>query len=294
MLNNHTQTFKVRYDECDAYGHLNNAVYLDFMQEVAIGHSNAAGYNGARYEAMQRTWLIRETQIEYLRPVRQGEVVTVRTWVESMRRALARRAYEFTLDEGGERVAQAYSDWVFLDRDRQAPTSIPEEIVSSFDPEGKLQRAFTRQPFPEPPAPPPGAFKLRRRVEWRDIDQMFHLNNAAYLTYAEDCAVRFAAAYGWPMARWTEQGIAFLARRHRIEYRQPAMLEDELELTTWLFDLRPATVTRHYDIARIGDGGRLARIQTLWVMVDLTTGRPMRIPETLRDLLTPNIAVQTT
>ena len=56
----HTRTFRVRYYECDAHGHLNNANYLRYMQETAFDASEAAGYDLARYEAMERLWLVRE------------------------------------------------------------------------------------------------------------------------------------------------------------------------------------------------------------------------------------------
>ncbi len=65
--------FTIRYDECDAYGHLNNAVYLRYMQEAAIRASSEAGLGREQYTAMRRHWLIRETEIEYLQPLRAGE-----------------------------------------------------------------------------------------------------------------------------------------------------------------------------------------------------------------------------
>ena len=47
----HTRNFRVRHYECDAYGHLNNANYLRYMQEAAFDASAAAGYGMLRYEA---------------------------------------------------------------------------------------------------------------------------------------------------------------------------------------------------------------------------------------------------
>jgi acyl-CoA thioester hydrolase len=71
----HVRTFRVRHYECDAYGHLNYANYLRYMQEAAFDATAAAGYDLARYEAMGRRWLVRETDIEYLRPLRYGDSV---------------------------------------------------------------------------------------------------------------------------------------------------------------------------------------------------------------------------
>ena len=91
----HVRTFRVRHYECDAYGHVNYANYLRYMQEAAFDASAAAGYDLDRYEAMGRHWLVRETDIEYLRPLRYGDTVQVKTWVADFRRIRSRRAYEF-------------------------------------------------------------------------------------------------------------------------------------------------------------------------------------------------------
>src|SRR5439155_20426757 len=89
----HERTFRVRHYECDAYGHVNNTNYLRYMQEAAFDASAAAGYDLARYAALGNHWLVRETEIEYLAPLRYGHSVRVTTWVEDFHRVRSRRAY---------------------------------------------------------------------------------------------------------------------------------------------------------------------------------------------------------
>jgi acyl-CoA thioester hydrolase len=293
----HVRAFRVRHYECDAYGHVNYANYLRYMQEAAFDATAAAGYDLARYEAMGRYWLARETDIEYLRPLRYGNSVQVKTWVADFRRVRSLRAYEFRrvdpstrLRAGSEElVARAHTDWVLLDSATLRPTPIPQELKAAFFPEGLPEPAPSRPRFPSAPPPPPGVFQLRRRVEWRDIDPAQHVNNAVYLSYLEDCGVQVAAAHGWPMSRVQAEGFAIVARRHRIEYRQPAVLDDELELATWISDVKRATVVRHYTVTRVDDGALLARARTLWVWVDLKTERPIRIPSAFLADFAPNI-----
>ena len=93
-----------------------------------------------------------------------------------------------------------------------------------------------------------------------------------------------AAAYDWPMSRYLKDGKGWLVREHHIEYRQPAHLEDELEITTWLSDIKRATCVRRYVIQRVGDQALLARAYTKWAFTDLDTGGVTRIPaELLKD-----------
>ncbi len=282
--------FTIRNDECDAYGHLNNAVYLRYMQEAAFRASSDAGLGRDQYAAMGRYWLIRETEIEYLQVLPAEETITVKTWNEGMRRTTARRRYVFSRPNHDEPAASAWTDWVYLKRETGQPARIPPEIHDAFFPETGRAPGFTRTPFPQVPPAPPGIFRLERRVEWRDIDPMQHLNNAAYLSYVEDCAVQLANHFGWSFEQWGKHGLAFVARQHRIQYLQPVLLEDELEISTWLFNVRRTSATRYYALRRAADGELMAQVVTLWALIDLESGRPTRFPASFHEVIGPNIA----
>src|SRR5574338_516697 len=113
--------FRVRQYECDAYGHVNHANYLRYMQEAAIDASAAVGYDEARYNAIGHVWFIRETEIEYLRPLLYGDTVVITTWVGDFRRVRSRRFYEFHHAVSGELMARASTDWVYLEPDTGRP-----------------------------------------------------------------------------------------------------------------------------------------------------------------------------
>ena len=283
----HLRTFRVRHYECDAYGHVNYANYLRYMQETAFDATAAAGYDLARYEAMGQGWLIRETALEVLRPLHYGDSVQVKTYVADFRRVRSRRAYELRMAGSGEWVARAHTDWVLMDHSARRPALIPREMMVAFFPEGPPESAPPRPRFPPAPPPPPDVFRLRRRVEWRDIDTAQHVNNAVYLAYLEDCELEAAAAHGWPPSRMQAEGFAVAACRHRIEYLQPAVLGDELELTAWASGVKQATGARHGTVRRVSDGALLARARSQWVCVDARTWRPIRIPAAFRADLVP-------
>ncbi len=290
MIISHTITIPVRYDECDMYGHVNHANYLRYMQEAAFAASAALGYDAARYEALDRAWLVRETDVSYLSPLQYGDAVDIQTWVVDFRRVRSRRAYELRRHGTGELAARAMTDWVFVDRQMQRPASVPLDIARAYLPAGLSADAPPREPFPKAPPPPPGVYRMRRRVQWSDVDPSHHVNNAVYLSYFEDCAVHDAASRGWTMQRMIEQGgFAIVARRYRIEYRGQALLDDELEVATWISDVKRATAVRHYSIRRASDAQLLTRAWALWVWVDVKTGRPVRIPQSFAADFAENI-----
>jgi acyl-CoA thioester hydrolase len=269
-----------------------NANYLRLMQETAFDASAEAGYDEARYSAMQRTWLIHETDIEYLLPLHYNDSIEIKTWVVDFRRATSRRVYEFWNTRSGELAARAYTDWVFLDTTTNRPAKIPDEMGPAFFPDGLPETFPARKPFPTAPPAPAGTYRMRRRAVWQDIDQMRHVNNAVYLDYVTECGMQVVAAHGWPVSRMLDVGFGILLRRNQVQYLQPAILDDELEIATWFSNPRFAMATRHYEIKRASDGAILARVHALGVWVDLNSGRPIRIPKEMLEDFTSNMAAE--
>jgi acyl-CoA thioester hydrolase len=222
-----------------------------------------------------------------MQPIIYGDTIEVKTWVGDFRRVRSRRFYEFRKAGQTELVARASTDWVYLEYDTLRPATVPLEMMAAFAPDGDVKISPPRQRFPDSPPPPLGAFTMRRRVEWRDIDTAQHVNNAAYINYLEDCGMEVSKAHGWPLARTQSFGFAVLARRHQIEYRLPARLDDELNIVTWASDAKRISALRHYAIMR--DNELLVRAQTLWVWVDLATRKPMRIPADFLADFAPNM-----
>ncbi|MBN2044331.1 MAG: acyl-CoA thioesterase [Anaerolineales bacterium] len=279
MPRKHTRQFRIRFYECDAYSHVNNSNYARYMQEAAFDASAAAGYPNEEYQRLNLLWLIRDTEIEYIQPLRYGDTAEITTWVEDFRRVRSRRRYEFHRAGAEDLCARGVTDWVLLDRTTHRPVTIPEEFQLAFFPEGAPGEAPSRKPFPAPPPLPPGAVTIQRQVAWEDVDPAQHVNNAKYFTYMEESGIQAAAQFGYLMQDYLEQGLGSVAHRSRIEYKQPAVLGDTLEITTYLSDVRPIRATRHFIIRRQSDQTLLAQAYVLWVFVDLHTGRPSRMPK---------------
>ena len=286
----HAEPFRARYYECDAYGHLASVTYLRWMQEAAFAASASAGYDLRRYKELGHVWLVRDTQLNFSAPVRYEDAIILRTWVADFRRSHSRRRYEFVRAVTGDIVAQAVTDWVYINSQSLHPATVPPAMQQTFCPEGSLDHPAARDRFPMPPPAPPQVFTVRTRVEWPAIDTMWHVNNAMYLSYVEEAGLRLWEALGWPVTRRAAAGLALAARQYRIEYRLPAQLGDELEISTWLSDPRPASVRQHYALYRAADHALLARASTRWVWVETETRRPRRVPPEARAALSPHLS----
>jgi acyl-CoA thioester hydrolase len=249
------------------------------MQEAAFNASAAVGYDVKRYDEMGQYWLVRETEIEYFRPLMYDDVFEIKTWVADFRRVRSRRLYEFRKPGSADLIARGVTDWVYIDRATQRPANVPPEMIRAFAPDGEEMTTQTRESFPAPPPPPPEVFKMRRRVMWQDIDQAQHVNNAVYLSYVEDCGFQLLKHFKWPIQRMRDEGCAILIRKHHIQYLQPALFDDEIEVASYVYAVKRASAMRYYSITRVGDGALLAQVNSLGVWVDLSTGLPVRFPD---------------
>ena len=286
-----TSTFQVRQYECDALGHLNNANYLRYMQESTLDALASVGCDLARLLALGCAWRSLNIYIEYLRPLEYGDVVRVNTRMMEMSSDCVVWAYEFFKYGSDETFAVAQMEFIFVDvtNDQQVP--IPKEIRKDLISLERSEQLANRQSFPPASPPPPGAFSMAWRVEWRDVDSGQRLNSAAYLDYLLDFVLRAAADCGWSHELSLNKGLLWVVRRQWLNILQHATLEDELLFTTWISDFKRSTVTRQYAVHLVKDDILMAEARTLWVAIDRESGRPMRIPEEWKQDFSPQISI---
>ena len=129
----------------------------------------------------------------------------------------------------------------------------------------------------------PAPFVLAIEVAEADIDMLGHASNIAYLRWIQDVAVAHSAAVGLDMEGYSQLGAVFVVRRHEIDYLRPGVRGEQLELRTWIDSASAAKCKRATEIVRVGAAELVvARAMTTWGFVELTSGRPTRIPDSVR------------
>jgi acyl-CoA thioester hydrolase len=129
----YTINTRVTPDIVDGNGHANNVAYIQWMQDAALGHAQAAGCTQATV-ALLATWVVRAHHIEYLSPAFVGDTITVLTWVSNFRRVRSLRKYKMIRDKDQTVLARAQTDWVFIDTKTGRPRTIPDEVKSTLPP----------------------------------------------------------------------------------------------------------------------------------------------------------------
>jgi acyl-CoA thioester hydrolase len=127
----------------------------------------------------------------------------------------------------------------------------------------------------------PPTFEQRVRVQAEDLDELQHVNNVVYVRWIQDVAAAHWRSLAPAAARGT---LAWVARRHEIDYVSAAVLDDDLVVRTWVGSAEGLTFERFTEIVRAADGRSVVRARTLWVPIDPRTGRPQRVSHEVRAL----------
>ena len=117
-----------------------------------------------------------------------------------------------------------------------------------------------------------------------DIDGLGHANNAVYVSWLERCAWRHSQRLGLDLAQYRQLDRAMAVVRHEIDYLAAAYEGDVLQLATWIVDWdQRLKMTRQFQLLRPHDGITLLRAQTTFVCIELSTGKPKRMPSEFID-----------
>ena len=123
---------RVAAHEIDVLGHANNVAYVQWMQDAALAHSAAQGWPTQRYQQLGSGWVARAHAITYRESARLGDEVVIRTWVATMTRVTSLRRYRMVRAADEALLAEAETNWAFVDFAGGRPKRILPEIVSAF------------------------------------------------------------------------------------------------------------------------------------------------------------------
>jgi len=122
----------VTENSIDENGHVNNVNYVQWMQDAAVLHSTAQGWDSKKYESTETTWVVRSHYVEFLLPAFVGDSIAILTWVSNIKRIRSLRKYKFFRESDNKILAKAQTDWVFLDVKTDRPKPIPDQLINDF------------------------------------------------------------------------------------------------------------------------------------------------------------------
>jgi acyl-CoA thioester hydrolase len=131
MSNRFAKTFTAAPAHIDELGHVNNAVWLQWVQDIATAHWSAVA-DPAYVE--RYVWVVTRHEIDYRGNVGLGETVSAETWIPNPPKgAQFDRCVEFR-DAAGKRLVAVKSTWAMLDKASSRLVRVPVEVAAPFLP----------------------------------------------------------------------------------------------------------------------------------------------------------------
>jgi len=145
----HVHCVTARDADMDGYGHVNNAVYVRWLDEAAWSHSAALGLPADHCLACRRGMAVWRTQLNYLAPAFAGDEVEVGTWIlANDGRLRVDRRFQLRRVEDGRTVLRALVHYVCIDLDSGRPRRMPAEYLSGYQPLEEVRTVLSRQSAP--------------------------------------------------------------------------------------------------------------------------------------------------
>jgi acyl-CoA thioester hydrolase len=134
-MSHFSHRLEVRFRDCDAMGHTNNAVYLTYLEQARFAHWRSLwGFGNPQTPPEIPGVILARVEADYKRPSRYGDALEIRLSVAGIGRSSFRYEYEI-VDAEGRTVLTATTVQVMYDYATEKPVPIPESIRALLAPD---------------------------------------------------------------------------------------------------------------------------------------------------------------
>ncbi len=121
--------FTAASEHIDELGHVNNAVWVQWIQRIAVAHWHSV-CDPAHHDSY--FWVVVRHEIDYLRAAFDGDRLLARTWVgDAPKGARFDRHVEF-VGPDGKVCVRAKTSWAIIDRTSGRPIRVPAQVIAPF------------------------------------------------------------------------------------------------------------------------------------------------------------------
>ncbi|MCP4460599.1 MAG: acyl-CoA thioesterase [Cytophagales bacterium] len=129
-------------------------------------------------------------------------------------------------------------------------------------------------------------YEIQVRVRYAETDQMGYVYYGNYATYFEVARVEAMRAIGFSYKKMEEEGVMMPVLELKNQFKSPGYYDELLTIRISIPKLPSLKILFEYEV--IGEDGREIGLgETTLVFVNKVTGKPMRMPTELVDLLEP-------
>ena len=122
--------FEVKKEAIDNLGHVNNVMYLQWVQDISQRHWEHQVSPELRKDIF---WVVLSHLIEYKRPAFEGDILELKTWVERMEGVKSLRRVEIRRKGEEKLLVKSETVWCLMDAKTNRPKRISPELTDLFE-----------------------------------------------------------------------------------------------------------------------------------------------------------------
>ena len=120
-------TISVKKNDIDELGHVNNVVYVRWVQEVAAAHWDSLANADVKLKYL---WVVLRHEIDYLSAAFEGDQLIATTWVGESSGVKSERFVHITHEKTGKSIAKARTTWCLLDSLTMKPKRVDDLVLN--------------------------------------------------------------------------------------------------------------------------------------------------------------------
>lgn len=121
-------------EHIDVLGHVNNVVYVQWMQDVASAHIEQLGLGVAQYLELKHAMVAVEHQVQYRKAALQGEDIILRTWLYDINALYSFRQYAFYRIKDRSLLFTASTKWACIEIATGRPKRMSPTFTQAYQP----------------------------------------------------------------------------------------------------------------------------------------------------------------
>jgi acyl-CoA thioester hydrolase len=274
----------MRWADLDPLGHVNNVVYVDYLQEARVDMLRTHGPAAHTGELAEGVVVVRH-ELQYLAPLTfRFQPVSIESWVTEIRVASFTMAYEIFQedpDQPGERLVHVrattvLTPYVFAtERPRRLSEAERETLAVFLEPRERAARTPASLARHEKV----GHYPVH--VRFSDVDVYGHVNNVKYFEYFQEARILMQARLWRDLADWDPSVVV---AQMDVDYKSPILFRPETyDLWSWISRVGERSMTIESEIC---DGDTvLSRARAVIVFFDPAAGRSIAPPAAYRERL---------
>ena len=182
----HIKNFTTKYCDVDFKDEVKASTALSYLEEVACSSADELGFGYVYIKSKGYAFMVSNTCMEWLRPIRLGEDIMVKTWPTPPSHVIFGREYQM-LSSSGELLLNASSRWCLIDFNSGKilhSKAIDNQDYSTYNTAKALENVQWRIPSFRPEE---GELKFALTIANSEYDHNMHVNNTRYADYCLNC-----------------------------------------------------------------------------------------------------------